>query len=265
MTLGFECAAGSVPGRNHVGHGRLLAGKNNQDAWAFHAAAGSLVAVVCDGCSGGRHSEVGAAIGARLVARTVSRHLLAGADVADALEPARQEILARLDTLADVLGEDRAAVVTDYLLFTVVGVAITARDTAVFALGDGLIAVNGDWRRLGPFPANAPPYLGYGLLHDPAPRFELLRVLPTAAVESVVLGSDGLGDLVAAADRAIPGTVEPVGTPEQFWRNDLFFRNADALRRRLARINSPVFHPAHQPGLLHDDTTLVVLRRRKVS
>jgi hypothetical protein len=265
MMLGFECAAGSVPGRDHVGHGRLLVGKNNQDAWAVYPAAGTLVAVVCDGCSGGRHSEIGAAIGARLVARAVSRHLVAGADIADALEPARQEVLGRLDTLAATLGADRAAVVTDYLLFTIVGVALTARDAAVFALGDGMIATNGDWQRLGPFPANAPPYLGYGLLQEPAPRFELLRVLPTPAVESIVLGSDGVEDLVAAADRAIPGTLEPVGAPEQFWRNDLFFRNPDALRRRLARINSPVFHPTHQPGLLHDDTTLVVLRRRRVS
>ena len=32
----FEFAAGSIPGRRHVGQGRLLTGRNNQDAYAWH-------------------------------------------------------------------------------------------------------------------------------------------------------------------------------------------------------------------------------------
>ena len=66
----FEIAAGTVSGRDH-----RQAGKNNHDAYVFSSDASGTVAVVCDGCGSGRHSEVGAKIGARLVAGALRRHL----------------------------------------------------------------------------------------------------------------------------------------------------------------------------------------------
>jgi hypothetical protein len=55
----------------------------------------------------------------------------------------------------------------------------------------------------------------------------------------------------------------------QFWEEDRYFRNPDALRRRLALINSEYTHLdreagvlIREPGLLPDDTTLVAIRRR---
>src|SRR3990167_11200632 len=68
----FEVAAGSVIGRDHL---RPLGWKNNQDGYAIRSSADSIVAVVTDGCGSETKSEVGAAIGANLVAETIDREL----------------------------------------------------------------------------------------------------------------------------------------------------------------------------------------------
>ena len=62
-TLPFQLAFATVAGRMHH-----LSGRNNQDAYAWTQGPGGLIAVVCDGCGSGPHSEVGAQVGARLVA-----------------------------------------------------------------------------------------------------------------------------------------------------------------------------------------------------
>jgi hypothetical protein len=147
----------------------------------------------------------------------------------------------------------------------------------MFSLGDGLVYVNG--QRVGPGRAsnNAPAYLAYGLLAPafpglgpPAPRFQVFRTVPTAEVRSVVIGTDGAEDLAAVADRTVPGKAEGVGPLSQFWTDDGYFRNPDLLRRRLTQVNREAVKAdpgegglKREPGLLPDDTTLVVIRRRR--
>ena len=63
----FEYAIGSIIGRNHV-----LAGKNNQDAYRIVANEKFIIAVMCDGCGSGKHSEVGAKLGARVVSNALA-------------------------------------------------------------------------------------------------------------------------------------------------------------------------------------------------
>lgn len=84
---GSIARAASVAGRAH----RRL-GKNNQDAAAVSHGDGFTVAVVCDGCSSGAASEVGAKLGARFLAtqvpglaRQVGLSLALAERVADAL------------------------------------------------------------------------------------------------------------------------------------------------------------------------------------
>src|SRR5206468_1221764 len=98
---------------------------------------------------------------------------------------------------------------------------------------------------LGPFPDNAPPYLGYRLLDQPGEALELalLRALPTQDVHTLLIGSDGVGDLVMACEATLPGGRERVGPIDQFFRKDVYFRNPDAVRRRLALLNRPSIRP----------------------
>ncbi|HXU03614.1 MAG TPA: protein phosphatase 2C domain-containing protein [Polyangia bacterium] len=241
----FEIAGGSVAGRAHV-----AAGRNNQDAFCWASDADGLVAVVCDGCSSGPHSEVGAAVGARLVVKAATRLLRSNLDGAELLEQVGQDVLARLRVLARAMSVDAASfsrTVADHFLFTIVGVVITANDATTFALGDGLVVINGERTELGPFANNEPPYLGYALLPGASDRgararvsFEVHRSMAANEVQSLVLGTDGALALEAP-----------------FWSDDRFFTNPDMVRRRLT-----VLKRGPRGPLLSDDTTVVVIRRK---
>jgi len=260
----FVLSGGSVAGRAH-----LLAGGGNQDAAIWRCAPHGLVAVVTDGCSAGKQSEVGAHLVARLVATALHASMAnSNTPIDELLEGTRRATLQHLAALAPALSDDLQDTVRCLLLCTVVGLLVTAEVTAVFALGDGYYAVNGEEHRLGPFLGNAPPYLAYGLLagdpetHPPALRFHICQQLPTADVQSLLIGSDGLVDLAAAAEQQLPGGNERVGPLTQFWTDPRFTTHPDRVRRRLAQANRSV---SGQPALLSDDTTLIVVRRREES
>jgi len=235
-------AAFAIAGGTHAGREHLRLGRNNQDALAWFAAGGDAVAVVCDGCSSGAHSEVGAKLGARLVCETLRAARAAGQRPGDTgfWPGIATSVLGQLGAIARGLGGDLGRTVEDYLLFTVVGALVGPVETWIFHAGDGLVAVNGQVTALGPFPGNAPPYLAYGLLGAPA-ALEA-RVLPTAELDSLLVATDGVGEL--------PGPLAP------FWTDPRIFANRDQVRRTLALA-------ARTGGTaVRDDTTLVVLRRR---
>jgi hypothetical protein len=262
-SLPFDIAAASVIGREHS-----RAGRNNQDAFRVDSCEQGLVAIVADGCGSGSHSELGAQAGARHVVASALHLLREGArlDGNDFLALLRERSLSFLRELAHSLGR---GCLQDCLLFTVVGAVVTPEHTLVFSAGDGLWALNGQARALGPFPGNAPPYLAYGLIPDSLVPFVPQALVPTAEVRSLLLGTDGAGDLARLAEALVPERDEPVGPLAQYWSEERYFRNPDALRRRLsllARESVHVDSVSHRlvrtPGLLPDDTTLVVLRRR---
>jgi hypothetical protein len=177
------------------------------------------------------------------------------------------DVLCFLQAVSGELGE---GVIGEALLFTLVGAVVTPEHTLVFSAGDGLWALNGEAHRLGPFPNNAPPYLAYGLLKPGAVSLQTNTLRPTAEVDSLLLGTDGAVDLAGLAEAQVPEREEPVGPLSQFWSEDRYFANPDALRRRLALLNRESVRADFSarrlervPGLLSDDTTLVVLRRRQ--
>src|SRR5437773_2755457 len=123
----FDVAAGSVTGRDHV-----LAGRNNQDAYHWACLPHTVMAVVCDGCGSGKHSEVGAQIGARLIVEAMTRALPGPSHTF--WHRVRHDTLAQLRCLAEQLGGSFTYTVQDYLLFTVVGVLVTPWRAFCFSL-----------------------------------------------------------------------------------------------------------------------------------
>ena len=146
-----------------IGARHQHAGRNGQDAVATFVVDGVAVGVVCDGCSSGASSEVGARLGARWFAERLGHALVAGADVVDRAtwEVARRDVATRLRAIAEVdeLAAIDAEAVHELLLFTIVAVAVTPDGAAVWALGDGAYGCAGSVHVLGPFTDNAPPYL----------------------------------------------------------------------------------------------------------
>ncbi len=261
----YEIAGGTVTGRSHA-----LAGKPNQDAHAWLCRDDVLVAVVCDGCGSGAHSEVGARLGARLCTARLAARLAEGAalDAPALWSGLRDDVLGSLRELCRAMGGHLAETVTCHFLFTVVGLAFTGEEGCVFAAGDGIAAVDGAVQRLGPFPGNEPPYLGYGLVSPAAPGFAVIRAFKGA--RTALIGSDGAADLADLAPRPLPGGGAEVGPLASFWEEDRYFQNRDALRRRLALVNREVTRPRWEErrierdvGLLGDDTTVVVVRRKQ--
>jgi hypothetical protein len=275
MNSAFELAAGSVIGRNH-----LQVGKNNQDAHQTLQTELGTIAVVCDGCGSGKHSEVGAKIGAKLVVQTIAAQLSKYENQEDGFGESfwlavQTDLLQKLRTaIALITGEDDQEsswfnAINDYFLFTIVGALITAKEAMTFAIGDGAIGVNGEMIEFS-FPDNAPPYLAYGLYRPDLIAFQIHHRIAVEDLDSILIGTDGVSDLIRAGDRLLPNGKEVVGNIAQFWQSDRYFKNPDMIHRRLALINQDMTKPDWQnqrliksAGLLPDDTTLVVIRRLK--
>ncbi|MBP0020750.1 MAG: protein phosphatase 2C domain-containing protein [Cyanobacteria bacterium SBLK] len=266
----YELAMGSIIGRGHI---RL--GINNQDALSVLSCDRFTVAVVCDGCGSGRHSEVGAKIGARLVVETISKFLESNA-IVDPCDPKfwqciHQDILAQLQVFIKAIGGDWQQTLNDYFLFTIIGALITPENTNIFSLGDGVILFNDCLTKLD-FSGNAPPYIAYGLKYlreaRECPRelqFQIRHSRATEELNSLLIGTDGVEDLIDAAERCLPGRSDKIGSISQFWYDDRYFQNPDKVRRKLSLINREVHQPGKPKefGLLSDDTTLIVIRKVK--
>ncbi len=271
--LGYEIVSGTVIGKEHI-----RVSKNNQDAACHYSTGSALIAVVCDGCGSGDHSELGAGIGATFVVR----HLLewagtltdVGVRAADVLEIVRKEVVSSLSAVAQGMkmpGASYTKLVEENFLFTVIGACITPSRSVFFSIGDGIFAVDGTVFQIGPFANNAPPYIGYGMLKqhvdlpggEEAYKFRIIRE-QTGSPDSFLLGSDGVIDLIAAEEKNLPGRDKVVGPISQFWSEDKYFSNSDNLRRHLTLVNRETFDAEGRivKGHLSDDTTVVVARRK---
>jgi hypothetical protein len=267
----LQVAEASVLGREHIGPGR-----NNQDATYYVQTSDYMVAVVCDGCGSGKNSEVGAKIGARLVVDAIVNRIALKAasspgipqtfeQVESIMEWARKSTIATLTSLAYDLGDSFKQAVEDYLLFTVVGAVVTKSRSWLFCIGDGVMYLDGDKIDIGVKDgSNAPPYLAYAMVESKigkdGPKF---TIYPMPTFKHALIGTDGVEELIAAEDKNIPGSDQKVGPVSQYWTDDKFFKNPDALRRHLAMVNREKINPKtgiKEFGYLRDDTSLIVLR-----
>jgi len=237
----MDTITATVTGARH-----LRVARNGQDAAAAASGPGWAAAVVCDGCSAGAYSEVGARLGAALVVAALSRRLASGEgiDWADV----RAEVVHALAALADRMGGDRVQSVIDHFLFTIIAVAATRDGASVCAIGDGTYAFDGASRVLGPFADNQPPYLGYALLGDDPPAH--IEAVP-AGTRVVAIGTDGATELAGGLARF----TEP-----------RYLAHADRARRELAVLarGREVIdwddHRIVRTAELHDDCAIAVVR-----
>lgn len=268
----FEVSAATVCGRQHN-----LAGRESQDAYAIVCTPSCLIGFVADGCGSMRHSELGAKLGVRLGLALLGRLLEENGGAAEALrdeaaatallEQFRLRMCEEISTLSGKMTYDCAVsdIIAAYFLFTLLGFVVGPTNTAVFGIGDGGFGVNGSVNPIGPFPGNAPPYLAYGLPEIQtrvlATGFTLHAFVPTESLSSLIVATDGLTDLLIWSEF-------PEGA-ESFWKEDKYFRNPDALRRRLSVISREQIIPdwenrvlERRQSPLRDDTTLIVVRRK---
>jgi hypothetical protein len=214
-----RAAAAAVTGAHH-----RRTGRNGQDAAAawtgIVAGEGAGAVVVCDGCSAGKSSEVGARLGAELVIAAAARELGRGTRAPEIWPAVQEHVLGALDRLAAAMPGDRARVVREHLLFTIVAAAYRGDEVAVWAVGDGAYALGDRARVLGPFADNQPPYLAYALLGAAAPEPRPHTELADARCGSVLVATDGPAEV----------GLDAFGDPGRY------LQNPDALRRHLAAL-----------------------------
>lgn len=269
MNKRFEVATGTITGTEH----RRL-GKNNQDAHYCIVSEDYTIAIVCDGCGSRPHSEVGAKIGARLAGEVIAKKLSTGTSFGldeSFWQQVQQDILCHIHSFATAMGGDFFQTIQDYFLFTILGVIFLSSENAtIFSVGDGVIFVNGIAKNIEKFSGNAPAYLAYKLLDKNLKKcdFKINYQTNIHEIESILIGTDGVHDLVAAKDKKIPGKAENVGSISRFWQEDRYFKNPDMIHRHLALLNRDIYKPEWQKqqliremGLLPDDTTLIVIRK----
>lgn len=272
---GFAIAGASVPGSDHTKPGKP-GWTNNHDAFDFEIAENYLVAVVCDGCGSIPHAEVGAKIGARLVVRNIVDAIRSDPELElSSFETGfnsylKVELMSDLQEIAAKLDSNVPMIVQMYFLFTIVGVVMTPEFTAIFTFGDGVYSLNGETVIVPPAEGNAPPYVGQllapGLMHPKHLKFTVHRIISTMEVKSILIGTDGVRDFIAAEQLHLPGKDTLVGPLSQFWTDQRYVDNPDCIRRRLALTNLEITeevgdHVRIRSGHLKDDTTLMVIRR----
>ncbi len=264
----FELAAGSVRGKDHE-----FSRKQNQDAYRFVVGTNYMTGVICDGCGdpSSPHSDIGAWIAAKVLLTCLSTFNTIGRQ---RLELVRRATLNTISSLvADMSipfdNEDMHRNIRDHFLFTSVCFYIDKQIAYFFSIGDGTLWVNGEQILIGPFPNNAPPYMCYSLMdssllsHDPGClKFQMRKEIPTEQLESFMVGCDGVLELASKGTSLMPNGREHVGSIDQFWVQDKYFVNPEAINRKLYLMNKEVHTDSVvKHGLLHDDTTMICGRR----
>jgi hypothetical protein len=294
MSLAFESASGSMAGRRHTGEGSSFVGASNQDHVVVRQTPDSIVAVVADGCGSGggtdvsdSHNETAAHVCTWITVSTILRLLSDTDSGAPAWwERIDAELVRRLAVTAEAMfgpeelhtPEERLLLIENNLLCTLVGALVTSRLTHIFAYGDGVYRLNGKLVELQPLQFNEPAYLAYRLLspemfpHQAQCRLQVVESVPTEMLRTLLLGTDGVREIVAQEASPIPGTQEAVGPLSQLFCRDAFFQSPVALTLWLRRLNREVIRlqspasgkPAllHQPGLVKDDVALALIRRK---
>jgi len=278
----FEITGGTITGRLHK-----KIGKNNQDASLFQVESDCIIGLVSDGCGSGKFSEFGSQLLVQLTRDAIHRYLpFLKCVIRNGLcengfwNLVRTRVRGGMFQVAERFRGDMKKIISDYFLATIVGFIVTPKKTFVFSIGDGEAYLNEHLIKFGSFANNAPPYLAYSLLKkEDQPfdkrhlHFSIDQEMATVDVKNILIASDGLGDLRRLAEKKLPGKEEKVGPINQWWANDKFFENSDLIRRRLFLINNDGMKIERDGknittglerfvGLLPDDTTMLVLRRR---
>ena len=250
----FHIAGASVPGTTHTQPGRP-GWKNNQDAHICIQTLDMTIGIVADGCGSGKSSEVGAQIGVKILATCLQKLFERSLETGTGFHPwhrLEQLLLSHLQILAESMGTSLSDTIREYFLFSIVGCVITQETTWIFHCGDGTFALNTKLTQLGPFPGNAPPYLGYRI-NDPAAVGFSVLTFKTENVQSIMLGTDGV-------DYITDFSSEMIAT---WMKRREFFENRDSLRRMLALMNRERIQDGRLTGgPLQDDTTIILIQRK---
>jgi hypothetical protein len=184
--------------RAHIGQSlgldHQLKQRNCQDSYALHESSDAIIGVVCDGCSEGMRSEVGASLGAHYLAVQAAQLLEQKTSLADLPDVLYRRLIDYLEHLTELsMPPNRVGFVRDHLLFTVLMLIITKEGAVVLSAGDGLILMDEQIECIDQ--NNMPFYIAYHLLPDALPpSFQMpqgFQVRTVTQWQHLAIASDG--------------------------------------------------------------------------
>jgi len=259
-TSKFVVAGGSILGSDH-----LYKKKNCQDAYRIYQGDDFVLALVADGCSNQAKSEVGANLLLFWLEQEIVSKLCGKRDSLADPDRFLHWLTVQLQSQMNVLVRGNSQQLLEYFSSTVLGILILKEKTYIFGCGDGCFAINGVLTIKEPLDGNVPPYLVYGLLDQRSLNvpmqdwaLTLFSIVDTETVETMLLGTDGAQILL-----------EHISLDELL-SNEVLFSNPYAIGKLLFRTNRDTSHidweqrkTVTQKGPLDDDTTIVLIQRKK--
>lgn len=189
-----------------IGNEHVFAKTNRQDFCGFINEEDKISGVICDGCSSGSHSEVGASLLGMYILKLLNR-----LEISDDLNVYRINIQVQLESFIYSLMNlmfnstiDKVYFVNEYLLTTFTFCVITDDKLIIGHAGDGIIAIkqNGLLSIENVNHDNKPHYLAYNLV--PEEVLDSVKVksdidissYKTSEIDSVIIASDGIEPLI---------------------------------------------------------------------
>lgn len=262
----FVTSRGSIIGPAHIDND-----KNNQDGSFLAHNKDFIVGAVCDGCSGGACSEVGARWGAEWLGANVpfwmgnSSISNIGSIVACISHSFSQALQNMLCTVRSDAYAHLPYLVDRFGLFTALGFYMDRYQTIIFALGDGYFGINGEnhWldSEVNSQGAECPEYLGYHLLpstQEFAKNMSVVFYAETSTIDSLVIASDGVRFIEKNRDQMMKNG-KIVDSVDQFMKYPEYVseKASNKLRQKLRMLQRQRF--------LYDDTTVITVRRANES
>lgn len=255
-----EFTAGSVIGASH-----RKKGTNNQDSYITYCDDDLFIGLISDGCSYKdqplSRSEIGSALLCEFTTSSILslRHQIGSEQFFHTLFRNLNDRIALHLSLID----EPERYTRKYLQATLLGCIISNNHLWIFSCGDGIYFLNGNQHTILPQEGNSPVYIAYqfmpttfsSALLDRELRFHVQQSISMDEVDSVLLGSDGLQELIDAKEALIHVRNEPIGEIEQWWTKDLYFRNPVSATNWLRMMN--------EGGYCKDDVTLIGVRKKK--
>ncbi len=242
----FRIRAGSIIGAEH--QRRQV---NNQDGYVtgetIYQDKHYFWGIICDGCSAGLHSEVGAVLLANYLCQEIAYLISFGSTLSEIPDQLFIAGLSYLRSLASQTAKDKPTArinfIKNHLLCTVIGFILDEQDCIFFNAGDGVIIVNNDITRIDQ--KNMPLYMAYHLLHkDLLKDFNQQSLLKFSTQEFKL---DELEHFAVCSD----GMEENIIS--QIWEHEHIL----GLQRKLR-----VFR-LHKQALFSDDCTVIAVEKIK--
>jgi hypothetical protein len=272
--VNFEFAYGSVMGSDHK-----LYGKNCQDYGNIRLGNDVVVGIVADGCGSAEHSEVGARIVTEAILADLFYYLSTHAEIYkyDVNKIPKEQILKKVDQSVELAlltvfryYKDNH-IDTNDLLTTIVGFIILPEYSWFFVYGDGMIEINGVWESVITDELGYPQYPIYNVMNNKPAVPQLTTISKTKNLFTFSVGTDGVRYLLDAfpKGKTYPGKKELVEPGCTLLHKDSNFSNIEGLQTTLQKLNRDSVtidrekdRLVKHKGLLNDDTTLIVGRRK---